>query len=170
MAESIQVQASPVAPAKVDKVAEAKAAAEAKNKALAGKFMDPQYDWVEALVHKTWLPIATSGKVVGSVLESIAGDAPVEHMVNIVRRAVHAHENRPVVDWAPNTAYLALARVKGPEGKVYCVDAPGTSGTQFAETAVGSTLVLKLEDPQPAAAAKPASPPMPPADESGTAE
>jgi hypothetical protein len=132
-----------------EKAASAKADLEAKNKALAGKFMDQSYDWVETLVHKTWLPNASSGKVVGSVLEGTSGDAPVEHMVNLVRRAVYAHENRPILAWAPQAEYRMYDRVKGADDMVYIVETPGVSGAKFGDGR--GTVVMTLEDPQPVA-------------------
>ena len=156
-----------------EQAAAAKAALEAKNAALAGKFMDQDYDWVETLVQKTWLPSASSGKVVGSVLEGISVDAPVEQMVNIVRRAYFAHENRPILKWTPKTEYRMGDRVQTSDDKVYVVEAPGMSGASLGGN--GATVQLKLEDPQPEAAKptvverveeglgfKPTPPPPPP--------
>ncbi len=136
-----------------EQIAADKAALAAKNKALEGNFMDPQYDGVETLVQKTWLPSAQAGKVVGSVLAGMSGDPPVEQMVNIVRRAYFAHENRPVLTWTPSTEYRLGDRVQGPDKKVYDVIEPGTSGATFVvDPAIGTTVRFKLEDPQPASA------------------
>jgi hypothetical protein len=109
-------------------------------------FQDPHYDWVDNVVQNDWLPNAAIGKIVGSVLARVPSDSPVEHIVNVVRRAYFAHFNRPITPWMPYKEYRFGDRVEM-DGKVYSAETTGVSGPKFMPDDL--KLPFKLEDPQP---------------------
>lgn len=55
------------------------------------EYMSSTYDWVEDETRGRWLPNALHGRVIGHMLSRIPADSPLEHILNVVRRAYHAH-------------------------------------------------------------------------------